>query len=171
MSGRQVKRKGDTNSALIHQLLAVPAGGGIDSIQLIRAHLTNGATATAWTTTPIVQYPAADQNATGYWIGHAPIGMTTMTNPTLVIEFSGAAADTWTILAVAHASKHGEAQGNNLFNDSFDVTAGAGATFYFKDVVLTGTIEAGDIVAIRLIKTSNDAQILYISGAAYIKRS
>ena len=159
-----------TQQAVKTYVDAEVAAVGINDIQLIAVILANGATESYWTSTPIAQIEAVDQNAEVIFTGHAPSNMTAMVNPNLIIGFYGAAADEWVITTRVHAATHGEAQGNNLHNGAETLTAGAGATLYLKTIALVGTISARDIVGVRIIKTSSDAQILYLNLVCWIER-
>ena len=128
-----------------------------------------GTTISTWTSTPMGAMPAADQNAEISYSGHAPTNMVAKVNPNLILSFSGGGADTWIIDVKVNSAGHGDAQGNNLHNGAETLTAGAGATFYKKTVALTGTISPGDIIGIRIQKTSSDAQILYMSMICWIE--
>ncbi len=147
------------------------AGGGIDDIQLIAVRLADGTVISTWTSTPMAQIEAADQNAEISYTGHAPANMDAMVNPNLILSFSGAAADTWSITVKANSAGHGDAQGNNLHTGVETLVAAAGARFYTKTVALVGTISPSDIIGLRIEKISSDVQVLYMSLAAWIERS
>ena len=154
-----------------HLTAAQVAAIGIDDIQLNVERLAAGTIISTWTSIPMAGMPAADQNCEINYVGHAPAGMTAMVNPNLIISFSGAGADTWTLDIKANSAGHGDAQGSNLHNGAENLTAGAGATFYRKTVALVGTISPSDVVGMRIKKTSSDAQILYITMIAWIERA
>ena len=140
-------------------------------IQCIAVRLAAGTVVNRWTSTPIGQMEAIDQNAEIGYTGHAPADMEAMVNPNLILSFSGAAADEWTIDVKVNSAGHGDAQGNNLHNGAETLTAGAGATFYTKTVALVGTISPSDIIGVQIQKTSSDAQVLYMSLACWIERA
>ena len=144
---------------------------GIDDIQLIAVRLDQGTIVNTWTSTPMGQMGAADTNAEISYTGHAPANMEAMVNPNLILSFSGGGADNWAITVRVNSAGHGDAQGSNLHNGAEALGAAAGATFYTKTVALVGTISPSDIIGIRVVKTSNDAQVLYMSMACWIERA
>ena len=149
--------------ALIHE----------DSIPLYYAGVADGASLGFYETHPAIVHPAADNNSRSYWIGYMPKGWTTITNGNLKILFStGTAGDTASFGLRVDAATTGETcKGNNLYNAvDADYTTVAADVYTLVTRTLAGSIVAGDLVAVRMQKTTIDTRPFNIAHTLWIER-
>lgn len=140
----------------------------------VSIHLTDasgGALMSNWSTQPIVNLPAADNSCQANYQGYMPSGWEAMTNPTLIILYGSAAGDSWSVTVRADSGTSGEsASTNNLHTAGVTFTTSTGSQWYKKEVVLSGTISPGDIIGVRLMKTSSDSENLNVGCTLWIER-
>jgi hypothetical protein len=122
-----------------------------------------------WNTYNIALFNAASNTDQAWFSKYYETWRTALTNPTLVIIYSFTVADNWNVLVRCTAETSLEGANNNTLvnaTTAWDASGGglAVTTLHFKEIALTGTISPVDLVGIRIVKSSVDAQDLYING-------
>jgi len=134
---------------------------------------TGGGTTEVFNTQSVGGLPAADDSCQLQYQGYMPTGWADMVNPKMIILFATAVGtDSWQIRVRVDASKEGESSNTtNLHGAILTFTTTSTEVWHKKEVQLTGTISAGDIVGVRLMKTSTDAQVCYVGLMLWVKRT